>query len=74
MSALLTLAAAEGAEESSKAAFYIAGSVLAGWAVLLTAIGMARPSFPGSVAASRGVIAITTLLVVAVCAVSIATG
>jgi hypothetical protein len=74
MSALLQLASTEGAEESSKAAFYIAGLVLAGWAVVLTAIGMTRPSFPGSDGAARGVMAISAVLVVAACAAAIATG
>ena len=74
MSALLQLASTEGAEESSKAAFYIAGLVLAGWAVVLTAIGMSRPSFPGSVAVSRAVMAISAVLVVAACASAIAVG
>jgi hypothetical protein len=74
MSALLTLASTEGAEEASKTAFYIAGGVLAGWAVVLTAIGMSKPDFPGSVAVSRGLMAISAILVVAACAAAVATG
>lgn len=74
MLALLELASVEGAEETSKAAFYIAGLALAGWAVVLTAIGMSRPNFPGSVAASRGVMGISAVLVVATCAAAIISG
>jgi hypothetical protein len=44
-------------------AFHIAGIVLAGWAVVLTAVGLSRPDFPRSTAAARGVMAISLLLV-----------
>ena len=60
----LLLAAAEEAEPS-KTPFYVAGGALAVWAVLLSAIGLTRPSFPGTAAASRGVMALSALLVVA---------
>jgi hypothetical protein len=52
------------ASETSKVPFYIAGGVLAAWAVLLAAIGLNRPAFPGGVRGQRGVIAISFLLVV----------
>ena len=48
----------------SKVPFYIAGGVLALWAVVLAAIGLRQPSFPGGSAGQRGVIAISLLLVV----------
>jgi hypothetical protein len=67
------VAAAEHAE-TSKTAFYVAGIALAGWAVLLSAIGLSRPEFPGSAAASRGVIAISAALVIAAAAAAVATG
>ena len=52
------------ASESSKVPFYIAGGVLALWAVVLAAIGLRQPSFPGGVTGQRGVIAISLALVV----------
>jgi len=51
------------AEEPSKTPFYIAGGLLAGWAVVLSAVGLTRHEFPGSAAVARGVMAISTLLV-----------
>lgn len=76
MHAMLVLAAeaAEAAEESSKTAFYIAGSILAAWAVILSAIGLTRPDFPGSDGAARGVMALSTVLVIGVMAASVLTG
>ena len=62
--AILTLAA-ETAEhaEPSKTAFYVAGGVLAAWAVVLSAIGLTQPDFPTSQGAARGVMAISSVLV-----------
>jgi hypothetical protein len=73
MHALLVLAA-EAAEETSKTAYYVAGSALAAWAVILAAVGLSRPEFPGSDGASRGVMAISTVLVIAAMAAAVATG
>jgi hypothetical protein len=56
------LAAAEGADEHSKTAFYVAGGALAAWAVLVSLIGIAKPDFPGR-AASRTVMTLSVLLV-----------
>ncbi|HVW19056.1 MAG TPA: hypothetical protein VHB30_12495 [Solirubrobacteraceae bacterium] len=54
------------ASEPSKAPFYAVGGALAGWAVLVAALGIKRPeSFPGGAVGERGVIAISLLLVVA---------
>jgi len=44
--------------------FYIAGIVLAVWALLVTAVGVMREDFPSSPAATRLVGAISVLLVV----------
>ena len=52
------------ASEASKVPFYIAGGVLALWAVVLAAIGLRQPSFPGGATGQRGVIAISLALVV----------
>lgn len=73
MHALLVMAS-EAAEETSKTAFYVAGIVLAGWAVLLSAVGLTRPDFPGSDGASRGIMAISAVLVIAAMAASVLTG
>jgi hypothetical protein len=45
--------------------FYIAGGVLAGWALVVSALGVMREDFPGSDGAMRLVGAISVLLVVA---------
>jgi hypothetical protein len=72
---LLMLAATEaGHEETSKTAFYVAGSVLAAWAVVLSAIGLSRADWPSTDGPARGVMAITAVLVVATMASAIATG
>ncbi|MCW2991074.1 MAG: hypothetical protein JWM73_1668 [Solirubrobacterales bacterium] len=70
----LLVAAAEGAAETSKTAFYLAGGALAAWAVILSALGLSRPEFPGSDGAARGVMAISTVLVIAAMAAAVATG
>ncbi|MEO6496194.1 MAG: hypothetical protein ABIO51_01795 [Solirubrobacteraceae bacterium] len=72
MHALLVLAAE--AAEPSKTAFYVAGGALAAWAVILSAIGLSRPEFPGSEGAARGVMAISAILVIAAAAAAVATG
>jgi hypothetical protein len=45
--------------------FYIAGGVLAAWALIVTALGVRREDFPGSPGATRLVGAISIVLVVA---------
>jgi hypothetical protein len=57
----LVLAASE---EPSKTAFYIAGAVLAVWAVVLAGIGLSRPDFPYNGNGQRGVMAISAALAV----------
>jgi hypothetical protein len=74
LATLLTLAATEGGHESSKTAFYVLGGILAGWAVLVAAVGILRhETFPPSAGGKAGVMAVTTLLVVATMASSILT-
>ncbi len=72
MHAFLVLAA-EAGEESSKTLFYVAGGVLAIWAVALGAYGLSRPDFPAE-GAARGIMGISAVLVVAAIATSIVTG
>jgi len=72
MHALLVFAA-EAGEESSQGLFYIAGGLLAIWAIALGAYGLSRPDFPTE-GAARGVMGISALLVLAAVAASIITG
>ncbi len=44
-------------------AFHICGILLASWAVIVTVIGMVRPDFPKTEGATRGVMAISIVLV-----------
>jgi hypothetical protein len=61
MSALLLITAAD---EPSKVPFFIIGGALAVYAVILGTIGIQRPNFPSSIAAQRGVIALTAVIAV----------
>ena len=70
MSSLLLVAAGE----TTKVPFYILGALLVLWAVILAAIGLNRPDFPGSAGGQRGVIAITAVLVVLAIGAAILTG
>jgi hypothetical protein len=67
------LSALIAAAEPSKVPFYIAGGVLASWAVVLAWIGLTRPSFPFDVRGQRRVIAISLLLAALAIALAIAT-
>jgi hypothetical protein len=57
----------------SKVPFYVAGGVLALWAVVLAALGLSRPSFPGNTGGQRGVIAISLVLMALTIAMAIHT-
>jgi len=59
--ALVPVLAAAG--EKSKTAFYIAGAVLAAWAVVVSVVGVTRPGFPGGIPGQRAVIGVSVLLV-----------
>ena len=67
----LILAAAEhaagAAEEHHKSElpFFIAGALLATFAVLISVVGFKKPDFPANEAAARGVMAVGTVLVAA---------
>jgi plastocyanin len=61
------------ASAPSKVPFYLAGGVLAGWAVLLGAFGMTHPDFPGSVAPSRLVMLTSAVLVAATVTTAVTT-
>jgi hypothetical protein len=70
MSALLLITAAA---EPSKVPFFIIGGVLALYAVILSTIGIQRPSFASDRVGERGVITLTAVLVVIAIGTSIAT-
>jgi plastocyanin len=61
------------ASAPSKVPFYLAGGVLAGWAVLLGAFGITHPDFPGSRARSRLVMLISAALVAAAVTTAVTT-
>ena len=69
MHALLLAAAAE----KSKTAWYVAGSALALWAVIVAAIGITRPEFPGNAAGRAAVITISVALVATAMAMAVVT-
>ena len=70
----IVFASTEG-EESSKTLFYIAGSVLAVFAVVISVIGIKGiATFPATKGQARGVIGIAALLVLAAAASAIITG
>jgi hypothetical protein len=74
LQALITFAATEG-EETSKSSFYIAGSVLAGFAVVISAIGIrGHETFPPSRGAARAVMLLAAVLVAVTMATAIITG
>jgi hypothetical protein len=60
-------------EHTSKTAFYVAGGVLAAWAVLIGVIGVTRPAFPNGDAGARAVMGVTFVLMVAAMATAVAT-
>lgn len=70
--ALVMLAAAE-AEEKSKVPFFIAGGALAVWAIVMFAVGMRSPTFPGGQSGQRGVIVVSVVLVLAAMATAVIT-
>lgn len=69
VTALLVLAAEQA--EHSPTAFYIAGGVLAAWAVVLSAVGMTQPDFPKSDGTAKGLYGLSALLVIATAATAV---
>jgi plastocyanin len=59
--------------EPSKVPFYVVGSTLPVWAVVLTVIGIRRPDFPGSRARRRAVMAVGAILIAATISMAIVT-
>ena len=61
------------AAEPSKTPFYIAGGVVAAWAVVLASIGLTRPSFPYNDRGARAVMGVSFILVVVAIAMAVVT-
>jgi hypothetical protein len=61
------------AAEPSKVPVYIAGGVLAAWAVVLGFVGLNRASFPYNVGGQRAVMAVSMLLAALAVAMAIVT-
>ncbi len=64
----LILAAAEHAAEEqhkSELPFFLAGAVLASFAVVISVVGFKKPDFPANETAARGVMALSATLVAA---------
>ena len=62
------------AAEKSRVPFYVAGGLLASWAVIVSVVlGLRHVNFPGSLGGQRTVLAITAVLVVATIAAAVAT-
>jgi hypothetical protein len=73
--ALILFAQEHVEEETSKTAYYVAGGVLAVFAVIISAIGIrGHETFPGGKGGRNGVIALAALLVAATMASAILTG
>ncbi len=68
------LAVVFAAAEPSKVPWFIAGGVLAIYAVVLAAIGLRRPAFPFNARGERLVILVSAVLVAAGIAAAILTG
>jgi plastocyanin len=62
------------AAASSKLPYYIAGALLAAWAVLLAAWGISHAEFPGSAGRARLVMLTSVLLVAATVTTAVVTG
>jgi hypothetical protein len=74
LATLISLAADVASEpKKSKTPFYVAGATLALWAVVVSAIGITQPDFPGTQGRTRLVYAISFVLVVTAMAMAIVT-
>jgi hypothetical protein len=67
----LIAAVVEHSEEGSKTAFYVAAGVLAGWAVLVGALGVLRPAFPNGGGGARVVMLVSGALMAATMAAAV---
>ena len=71
----LLATAAEGAEETSKTPFYVAGLLLVVFALVVAAIGIrGHEHFPRTLGAARAVMGLAVLLVALTLATAVVTG
>jgi hypothetical protein len=71
----LLATAAEGGEETSKTAFYVAGIALTAFALIIAAIGIrGHERFPPTRGAARAVMGLAVVLVAATMAAAVLTG
>jgi len=69
--ALVTFAAEE-AEQTSHALFYVGGGLLAAWAVVVSAVGIRRhENWPASENVARAIMGVSVLLVAAAMATAV---
>ena len=68
---MLSLVLAAASDSTSKVPFFIAGGLLAVWAVTLSLIGLNRPEFPFGKPGQRAVIAISAALAVIAMAMAV---
>jgi hypothetical protein len=74
LEALVTFAVEAAGEEPSKTPFYLLGGVLAAYAVLISFVGLrGGATFPGTPGARSGIMAVTTVLVLATMASAVLT-
>lgn len=73
LSTLFAIAVEHSSDHGSKTAFYTAAGVLAGWAVLVGAIGVMRPAFPRGDGGARVVMLVSGVLMIATMATAIVT-
>ena len=71
MTALIAFAASEA--EPSKLPFYLCGGLLVLWALLVSTFGIRRETFPSSEGQTRGVMAISVVLIAAAMATAVIT-
>jgi hypothetical protein len=67
------LLAAEEAAEPSKVPFFIAGGLLAAWAMVLFVFGMRTEGFPENQSVARAVMTVSVVLVLAAMATAVIT-
>jgi hypothetical protein len=73
--ALVVFASEAAGEGSSHVPFYVAGLLLVGFAVIVSALGIMRPDrFAEGSAIRSAVVGVAALLVVGVCATAVITG
>jgi hypothetical protein len=68
---LVTLLAATEEAHRSEAPFFIAGGLLAAFAIAVSVVGFTRPSWPGTDGAARGVMSVGAVLVIAAAALAV---